>query len=78
MAHNMLALLYHSAIALDNGLGVTPPRGWRSWNQFQCNIQQPLIEAQYAALASRARLVDGRPTSLLDLGYRTAGIDDCW
>jgi hypothetical protein len=22
------------AAAIDNGLGVTPPRGWRSWNLF--------------------------------------------
>ena len=67
-----------SASAIDNGLGLRPPRGWRSWNQFQCAINQSLVEAQYSALASRVRDVDGAPTSLLDLGYTTAGIDDCW
>ena len=66
------------AIAIDNGIGLSPPRGWRSWNQFQCGINQSLIEAQYEVLASRARVVDGVPTSLVDLGYSTAGIDDCW
>ena len=64
--------------AIDNGLGLTPPRGWRSWNQFDTGITQELIEAQYAALADRSRLVDGAATSLLDLGYATAGIDDGW
>ena len=38
--------------AIDNGLGITPPRGWRSWNQFDTAISQPLIEQQYAAMAS--------------------------
>ena len=63
---------------ISNGLGITPPRGWRSWNQFDTNIHQDLIEAQYLALVDRSRKVDGVPTSLLDLGYSTAGIDDGW
>ena len=66
------------AIAIDNGLGTTPPRGWRSWNQFGTGINQPLIEAQYAALVSKSRKVAGVPTSLLDLGFASAGIDDGW
>jgi len=32
----------------------------------------------FAALADRSRLVDGTPTSLADLGYSDAGIDDYW
>ena len=52
-------ILYSSAaLAIDNGIGVTPPRGWRSWNQFGTGIHQDLIEAQYEALANRSRLVD--------------------
>jgi alpha-galactosidase len=71
-------LLYGMALAIDNGIGVRPPRGWRSWNNFGTGINQELIEAQYAALANRSRTVDGVPTSLLDLGYSSAGIDDGW
>ena len=74
----LLFVLVPSAVAIDNGLGVTPPRGWRSWNQFQCDINQSLIEDIYGRMAQRTRSVDGKPTSLLDLGYKTAGIDDCW
>jgi hypothetical protein len=37
-----------------------------------------VIERQYEGLASRARTVDGAPTSLCDLGYCYAGIDDGW
>jgi hypothetical protein len=27
-------------LAEDNGLAVTPPMGWRNWNQYQCAISQ--------------------------------------
>ena len=49
-------LMMPAATAIDNGLGVTPPRGWRSWNQFGTNIHQDLVEAQYAALVDRRRV----------------------
>ena len=29
-------------------------------------------------MVSRERTVDGKPMSLLDLGYHSVGIDDCW
>ena len=35
-------------------------------------------EAIAAALADRSRLVDGKPTSLLDLGFDRIGMDDNW
>jgi alpha-galactosidase len=63
---------------IDNGIGRTPPRGWRSFNQFTDYINQSLIERQYAKLVERSRTVDGMKMSLLDLGYVTAGIDDSW
>jgi len=31
------------AMANDNGLGLTPPRGWRSWNLYGNNVNQTLI-----------------------------------
>jgi len=64
--------------SIDNGIGRTPPRGWRSFNAFTDFINQSLIEHQYVKLVERTRLVDGVKTSLLDLGYVTAGIDDSW
>ena len=74
----LFATCGHFAASIDNGIGVTPPRGWRSWNQFDTAINQGLIEAQYAAMVNKSRMVDGVPTSLLDLGYSSAGIDDGW
>ena len=55
-----------------------PPRGWRSWNQMGADINQTQHEAIARALADRSRLVDGKPTSLLDLGYDRIGMDDNW
>ena len=63
------------ALAADDGLARTPPLGWRSWNFYACEIDAGVFERQADALADRSRTVDGRPTSLLDLGYDTVGID---
>jgi len=67
-----------STSALDDGLATSPPMGWRSWNQFGLFINQSLVEAQFEALVDRSRNVDGVPTSLTDLGYKHAAIDDGW
>lgn len=66
------------ASAYDNGLARTPPMGWKPWNAFQGNINDTVIRMAIDAAASRARSVDGVPTSLLDLGYVHIGIDDNW
>ena len=60
-----------TVLGIDNGIGVTPPRGWRSWNQFQCAINQTMIEAQYEAMVDRSRQVNGKNMSLVDVGYLT-------
>eukprot|EP00696_Hemimastix_kukwesjijk_P011490 gnl/Hemi2/24422_TR8211_c0_g1_i1.p1 gnl/Hemi2/24422_TR8211_c0_g1~~gnl/Hemi2/24422_TR8211_c0_g1_i1.p1 ORF type:complete len:435 (-),score=140.77 gnl/Hemi2/24422_TR8211_c0_g1_i1:163-1467(-) len=73
-----LVLLLACVHADDNGRALTPPLGWRSWNQYECGVSQADIEATFRALADRSRLVDGVPTSLADLGYVDAGLDDCW
>lgn len=64
--------------AIDNGRGRTPPMGWRSWNLFGSNVNQTLMESVMDAMVDRSRLVDGEPTSLLDLGYSDVGLDDNW
>ena len=72
-----LALLL-PAFGLDNGKAITPPRGWRSWNLFGAQVSQDLLQEIADALVSRARTVDGVPTSLADLGYSDLGLDDAW
>lgn len=71
-------LLARPAAAIDNGKGTTPPMGWRSWNLFGANVNQKVIEGIMDGMVSRKRMVDGKPTSLCDLGYCDVGLDDNW
>ena len=54
---------------LDNGLGLTPPMGWNSWNKFGCNINEKIIIDTIDALNS---------SGLVELGYNYINLDDCW
>ncbi|PIA35329.1 hypothetical protein AQUCO_03500017v1 [Aquilegia coerulea] len=54
---------------LANGLGITPPMGWNSWNHFSCKIDEKMIRETADALVS---------TGLAKLGYHYVNIDDCW
>jgi hypothetical protein len=64
--------------AIDNGLGQKPPMGWRSWNLYGANVNQDLLQGIMDGMVSKARTVDGVPTSLCDLGYCDVGLDDNW
>ncbi|WOL09837.1 alpha-galactosidase 1 [Canna indica] len=54
---------------LANGLGMTPPMGWNSWNHFFCQINETIIKEAADALVS---------TGLSEVGYKYVNIDDCW
>jgi hypothetical protein len=56
----------------------TSPRGWRSWNAVMEDVTQEFITRQVDALTVRRLSVDGKPTSLLDLGFNRVGIDAGW
>ena len=67
------------APAINNGLSFdSPPMGWRSWNAFGRHVSDAKMRRAIDAIVSRGRLVDGRPTSLLDLGYINVGLDGGW
>ena len=51
--------------AIDNGVGTTPPMGWRSWNAYHKNISQDKMTI--AATAMVAKGPNG--VSLLDAGF---------
>ncbi|WP_422448717.1 NPCBM/NEW2 domain-containing protein [Thermoanaerobacterium sp. DL9XJH110] len=55
--------------ALDDGLALTPPMGWNSWNKFHCNINEELI------LQTADAMVE---SGMKDAGYIYVNIDDCW
>lgn len=52
-----------------DGLALTPPMGWNSWNRFACNIDENLIRETADALVA---------TGMKDAGYQYINIDDCW
>jgi len=54
--------------------------GWRSWNLYGGNVKQDLIEGIMDGMVRRdpRYTVDGKPTSLCDLGYCDVGLDDNW
>ena len=64
--------------ALDNGLAVTPPMGWRSWNCYHGDVTDSKIRSTIDAITAKTRMVDGVAHSLADLGYQHVGIDDGW
>lgn len=66
-------------LGLDNGVALTPPMGWCSWERFLCTtncskfpgqcINESLILEQADALVSGGYLA---------AGYNYVNIDDCW
>jgi alpha-galactosidase len=54
---------------LPNGLALTPPMGWNSWNHFGCNVSSTLIRGVADAMAANG---------MKDAGYQYVVIDDCW
>ncbi|MNS01133.1 Alpha-galactosidase A precursor [compost metagenome] len=51
------------------GLALTPPMGWNSWNKFACNVDENLIKSIADAMVS---------SGMKDAGYTYINIDDCW
>ena len=52
-----------------NGLALTPPMGWNSWNKFGCNIDERTVRSVVDAMAAGG---------MRDAGYHYVVIDDCW
>jgi len=76
----LLILFFSSpSFGLDNGLGLTPPMGWISWERFRCNtdcLNDPdncIGEKLFMDMADRM-VADG----FKDVGYEYIIIDDCW
>lgn len=52
-----------------DGLALTPPMGWNSWNTFASNINENLIKETADAMVANG---------MRDAGYNYIVIDDCW
>jgi alpha-galactosidase len=57
------------AHAASNGLALTPPMGWNSWNHFGCNLNESVIQQTASAMVSSGMQV---------AGYEYINLDDCW
>ena len=65
--------------SINNGIGMTPPMGWRHWKAFYAHIDQGIMQSMMDELATKRSVVGfDVPTSLADLGYIYAGLDDHW
>ncbi|HTV63216.1 MAG TPA: NPCBM/NEW2 domain-containing protein [Verrucomicrobiae bacterium] len=58
-----------SARGLTNGLALTPPMGWNSYNHFACNIDETIIKSEADAMSTNG---------MEAAGYCFINIDDCW
>ncbi|MEO7278249.1 MAG: glycoside hydrolase family 27 protein [Sphingomicrobium sp.] len=52
-----------------NGLALTPPMGWNSWNKFACNVNEQIVRDTADAIVA---------SGMRDAGYQYVVIDDCW
>ncbi|MBI1390030.1 MAG: glycoside hydrolase family 27 protein [bacterium] len=70
-------LLWHAndARALDNGLALTPPMGWNSWNCFRAEIDEEKILSIAEAMVSSGMKDAGYEYVILDDGWQTAERD---
>jgi len=77
MTHGLLALattltltfLVRCSHGLDNGVALTPPMGWSTWNTLACDYDE-------GDLREIANIMVN--TGLTKLGYVYFNIDDCW
>ena len=58
-----------SDYAYNNGVALTPPMGWSSWNLFRHRINEDIIKSIGDAMDK---------SGLKDAGYIYVNIDDCW
>lgn len=59
----------NGAETFKNGVALTPPMGWASWNLFRHNINEDLIAEMAKAI---------HDAHLDELGYQYVNVDDCW
>lgn len=77
----LVGILYIAGCShgLDNGVALTPPMGWLSWERFLCNIdcnkdpQNCISEQLYKTMADIMASQGYR-----DAGYQFVNVDDCW
>ena len=64
-----MMIMPQAAMSLDNGLALTPPMGWNSWNTFRLDINEDLVKDMADVFVKKG---------LKDAGYEYIVIDDGW
>ncbi|TDG50834.1 hypothetical protein AWZ03_002823 [Drosophila navojoa] len=75
----VLTQLLRAGSALDNGLALTPPMGWMSWQRFRCitdcdTFPDECISEKLFRRSADLLVSEG----YADVGYEYVIIDDCW
>jgi alpha-galactosidase len=52
-----------------DGLALTPPMGWNSWNKFGCEVNEEVVRDAADALVA---------SGMKEAGYQYVVVDDCW
>ena len=52
----------------DNGVALTPPMGWSSWNTFRQKIDEQIIRETAAAMKTSGLVEAGNPPSVMRRG----------
>lgn len=52
-----------------DGIALTPPMGWNSWNGFGCEVNERIVRETADAIVA---------SGMKEAGYRYVVIDDCW
>lgn len=78
-AHNLIkSCLFATALCLTQtnafaqkaeGLALTPPMGWNSWNKFGCNLNEQMVREIADAMVE---------SGMQAAGYEYIVMDDCW
>jgi len=66
---NVVSLTLPVEGSYSNGVALTPPMGWSSWNTFRNKIDENLIYEIALAMKN---------SGLVDAGYSYLNLDDCW
>ncbi|KAJ3448432.1 alpha-galactosidase/alpha-n-acetylgalactosaminidase [Anaeramoeba flamelloides] len=61
--------IFSTALCINNGVGITPPMGFNTWNHFACDIDENL------AISTMDKMIS---LGLSDVGYEYFNLDDCW
>eukprot|EP01079_Euglenida_sp_SAG-EU17-18_P002598 gene2598-3301_t len=78
MFATLLVSALSTASAKDDGLALTPPMGYRTWNDMHGDVSDAKVRAVVDAVVRKRAHQSGVPTSLFDLGYTRVGTDDGW